>query len=230
VWTEIVYLSRPLGGGRGMEAYLARPDGEGPYPAIIAIHELFGLNDNMREIAQRFAEEGYLAVAVDLFSNTNKALCLARILYGLVLHPLDNHIVNELQGIIEAVQARDEVDDRRVGVIGFCMGGSFALQLACVDGNVRASSVFYATNPRPLEAVARACPIVGSYPEQDYTAAHGRKLDAALQEAGVAHEVKIYPGTHHSFFNDRGRTYQGAAALDAWTRTLAFFAKHLTQN
>jgi carboxymethylenebutenolidase len=90
--------------------------------------------------------------------------------------------------------------------------------------------VFYAQNPRPLEAVARSCPLVGSYPERDFiTAGQGRKLDAALERFQVPHDVKIYPDAQHSFLNDRGRTYNAAAAQDAWARTLVFFADHLAQ-
>jgi carboxymethylenebutenolidase len=88
--------------------------------------------------------------------------------------------VAELQAVIAALQGRPEVDPRRVGAIGFCMGGAYALQLACVNGDLRVASAFYGNNPRPLEALARACPIVGSYPENDYSAGAGRALDSAL--------------------------------------------------
>lgn len=96
-----------------------------------------------------------------------------------------------------------------------------------VDENLKAASVFYGFNPRPLEAVARACPLVGSYPERDLTATQGRKLDAALETHQIPRDVKIYPGARHSFFNERGRAYDAAAAQDSWQRTLAFFATHL---
>jgi carboxymethylenebutenolidase len=132
-----------------------------------------------------------------------------------------------LRGALDWLEERPEVDPRRLGAIGFCMGGAYALQLACVDGDLRAASVFYGSNPRPLEAVARACPVVGSYPEQDWSAGAGRTLDAALARYDVAHDVKIYPSAHHSFFNDRGSAYNAPAAQDSWQRTLAFFKTHL---
>jgi carboxymethylenebutenolidase len=194
---------------------------------VVVIHELFGLNDNIRDIARRLAGEGYEAMAVDLFSGANRVTCLARIMAGLMLKPLSNGILGELEQAMHALRARPEVDARRVGAIGFCMGGAFALQLACVDGEMRAASVFYGSNPRPLEAVARACPIVGSYPERDDTAAAGRKLAAALKRFEVPNDIKVYPGAVHSFFNDRGRAHHASAAEDSWRRTLAFFERHL---
>jgi carboxymethylenebutenolidase len=185
------------------------------------------LNDNIRDVCQRFAGEGYVALAVDLFSNAARPLCMARIFYGILINPLRNGTVGELQAVVGALQDRPEVDARRVGVIGFCMGGTYALQLACVNGDLRAASVFYGNNPRPLKAVARACPIVGSYPERDLTTGDGRALDAALERFGVPHDLKIYAGAGHSFFNDRGSSYHEHAAADSWVRTLAFFSEHL---
>ncbi len=107
------------------------------------------------------------------------------------------------------------------------MGGSYALQLACTVDGLRAASVFYGMNPRPLEAVSRACPIVGNYPERDFTANAARQLEPMLERYHVPHDIKIYPGARHSFFNDQGSAYQAEAATDAWARTLAFFNTHL---
>jgi len=210
-----------------MDAYLARPAEGGPYPGVVVIHELYGLNDNIRDICQRFVGEGYVALAVDLFSNAIRPLCMARIFYGILVSPLRNGTLGELQAVIGALQGRPDVDPRRVGAIGFCMGGAYALQLACVSGDLRVASAFYGNNPRPLEAVARACPIVGSYPENDYSAGAGRALDSALQRFNVPHDVKVYAGAKHSFFNDLGPNYHAHSATDSWARTLAFFTQHL---
>jgi len=78
-----------------------------------------------------------------------------------------------------------------------------------------------------LEAVRRACPVVGSYPGADFTARSGRKLDQALNQYGIPHDIKIYPGARHSFFNERGRAFNSAAATDSWQRVLAFFETHV---
>jgi carboxymethylenebutenolidase len=213
-----------------MEAYWVLPDGPGSFPGVVVIHEIFGLNDNIRDIARRFAAEGYAALAVNLFSGKSRPLCLMGIFYGLFARPLKNGTVNDLQAALNYLRAQVEVDKTRVGAIGFCMGGGYALQLACVDGDMRAASVFYGTNPRPLDAVARACPIVGSYPERDFTAAQGRKLQGMLRRFEIPHDVKVYPRALHSFFNDRGPAYNPEAAADAWPKTLDFFRVNLPQG
>ena len=217
----------PRAAGQPMGAYLALPDGDGPFPGIVVIHEIFGLNENIRQIAGRFAENGYAALAVDLFSTGNRVACMLRIFHGMLLRPLTNGIVADLQAAVDFLKRWPEVDPGRVGVIGFCMGGSYALQLACVEDGVRAASVFYGMNPYPLEAVARACPVVGSYPEKDFTANAARQLEPLLEKHNIPHDIKIYPEARHSFFNDTGPAYRPEAAADAWRRTLAFFDTHL---
>src|SRR5436309_11051440 len=220
-------VSVPRAAGRVMDAYLVRPSGAGPWPGVVIIHEIHGLNDNMRDIAGRFAGEGYAALAVDLFSTSHHALCMLHIMYGMLLSPLHNGVIGDLQAALEYLRQQTGVDAGRLGVIGFCMGGTYALQLACADGEVRVAAPFYGMNPRPLEAVARACPIVGSYPEKDFTAPAAKKLEAALEKYQVPHDIRIYPGAGHSFFNDRRPAYDPQAAADAWGRTLAFFREHL---
>jgi carboxymethylenebutenolidase len=223
---KMVVVPRHKAADRPMDAYWVLPDGPGPFPGVVVIHEIFGLNDNIRDIARRFAAEGYAALAVNLFSGKNRTLCLMRIFYGMLVRPLKNGTVNDLQEALNYLRAQSEVEQTRVGAIGFCMGGGYALQLACVDGDMRAASVFYGTNPRPLDTVARACPIVGSYPGKDFTAGMARKLEMKLAQYSVPHDIKIYPDTRHSFFNDQGATYAPEAAADAWSRTLAFFEEH----
>jgi carboxymethylenebutenolidase len=217
-----------------MGAYLALPDGEGPFPGIVVIHEIFGLNDNIREITHRFAREGYTALAVDLFSTGNRVVCMLRIFHGMLVRPLNNGIVAELQAALNFLKGWPQVDPGRVGVIGFCMGGSYALQLASVADPLpgsgqalRAASVFYGMNPRPLEAVSRACPIVGSYPEIDFTANAARQLEPPLEKPTIPPDIKIYPEARHSFFNEAGPAYRPEAAVDAWRRTMTFFDAHL---
>jgi carboxymethylenebutenolidase len=210
-----------------MQAYLAIPADKGQYPGVVIIHEIFGLNDNIRDIAQRFASSGYAALAVDLFSNANRVKCLMRIFHGILIRPLNNGVVADLQSAMDYLGTFPEVDRARLGAIGFCMGGSYALQLACTLDGLRAASVFYGMNPRPLEAVSRACPIVGNYPERDFTANAARQLEQMLERTDVPYDIKIYPGARHSFFNDQGPAYDAEAAADAWARTLAFFDAHL---
>ena len=225
VTTSTVAIQRVS--GQPMEAYLALPDGEGPFPGVVVIHEILGLNENIRQIARRFSQEGYAALGVDLFSTGSRVACLLRIFHGMLLRPLTNGVVADLRAALDFLKRWPEVDPERTGVIGFCMGGSYALQLACVEDDLRVASVFYGMNPRPLEVVARACPIVGSYPEKDFTASAARQLEPLLEEYSVPHDIKIYPEARHSFFNDTGRAYHPGAAADAWRRTLAFFDAYL---
>jgi carboxymethylenebutenolidase len=209
-----------------LDAYLALPDGEGPHPAVVVIHEAFGLNDNIRDISRRFAAEGYGALAVDLFTGRSRALCMVRLIGGMVTGR-EPSAIPELVAALDYLVAQPEVDSERVGAIGFCMGGGFAIAWARRDDRLRAIAPFYGTNPRPLAAVRRMCPVVGSYPGKDFTARSGRKLDAQLATIGVERDMKIYPDARHSFFNDRGRAYNERAAADAWQRTLAFFDEHV---
>ena len=212
---------------RQLEGYLARPEGEGPFPGIVAIHEAYGLNENMKDIARRFAGQGYVTLAVDLFAGRNRALCMFRFMSNLLLHSLQNETLTDLKASLTFLSEQPGVDDARLGAVGYCMGGSFAIAWACTDDRLKAIAPYYAGNPRPLEAVARLCPVVGSYPDVDFTTKQGQKLDVELEHYQVPHDIKIYTGAKHSFFNDTSRSYHESAAHDSWTRVLAFFGDHL---
>ena len=214
-------------GDQRLQAYLARPEGEGPFPGVVVIHEVSGLNDNIEDISQRFADEGYVALAVDLFANRNRAVCMARIIGGMLRGSPDRFGVPDLKAALGVLAEQPSVDAQRLGAIGFCMGGGFAIAWACTDDRLRAVAPYYGVNPRPLSAVASSCPVVGSYPEKDFAARSARRLEAELESHGVPHDVKIYAGARHSFFNDRSRAYDPAASEDSWRRTLAFFKRHI---
>ena len=210
-----------------LQGYIARPEGEGPFPGVVIIHEAFGLNENMQDIARRFADEGYVAFAVDLFAGRNRAACMARFIGGMLRGTPERFGIGDLKKALSVLAEQPSVDGECVGAIGFCMGGGFAVAWACTDDRLKAIAPFYGVNPRPLSAVARSCPVVGSYPEKDFTARSGRKLDAELERHGIPRDIKIYEGARHSFFNDRGRSYDPGASEDAWRRTLAFFDEHV---
>lgn len=207
--------------------YLAEPEGAGPFPGVVVIHEIYGLNENIKAITRRFAGAGYVALAVDLFAARNRAVCMARVMSAMLLTPLKNSSLDELKAALSYLSSLPSVDSDRVGAIGFCMGGGFAIAWACTDPRLKAIAPFYGSNPRPLEAVRRSCPIVGSYPERDFTANQGRKLESTLQQYHIQHDIKIYPGAQHSFFNDQGSHHDPAAAADSWQRVLAFFGERI---
>jgi carboxymethylenebutenolidase len=220
--TRLIDTSDLKGGG-----FAALPDGDGPHPGVVVIHEAYGLNENIKDITRRFAESGYAALAVDLFTGRNRALCMARYMAGMLRGSLERAGIGDLEAALGHLAAMPEVDPGRIGAIGFCMGGGFAIAWACTDDRLKAIAPFYAANPKPIEAVTRLCPVVGSYPEKDFSASAGRALDEALDKSGIEHDIKIYPGARHSFFNDRSRAFNKAAAEDSWARTIAFFGKHL---
>lgn len=208
--------------------YAALPDGDGPHPGVVVIHEAYGLNDGIKDITRRFADKGYAALAVDLFTDRNRAICMARYMTGMLIGSVERAGISDLKAALTHLAAMPEVDPTRIGAIGFCMGGGFAVAWACTDDRLKAIAPFYAANPRPIDVVKRMCPVVGSYPEKDFTAGAGRALDQALDKYAIDHDIKIYPGANHSFFNPRGRSYNEPAAEDSWNRVIAFFRKHLT--
>ena len=227
--TTSLELSFPSG-NHTLPAFYTRPEGSGPFPAVVVIHEIFGLNDSIRSVAERFAGAGYAALAVDLYGKGNRAFCMARLIGGMLLHSLDHVGIDDLKAALSFLAEQPEVDAERLGAIGFCMGGGLAIAWACTDERLGAVAPFYGMNPRPLEAVKRSCPVVGSYPEKDPTKAQGEKLAAKLETYNVPHDIKVYGGAKHSFFNDQGRAYDAAASADAWRRTLTFFAARLGET
>src|ERR1700675_52944 len=221
--TRDVARSELKGGG-----YLSTPDGGDPHPGVVVIHEAYGLNDNIKDIARRFAEAGYVALAVDLFSGRNRAVCMARYMGGMLLGSVNRYGIDDLRAALTYLAKDRSVEATRLGAIGFCMGGGFAVAWACTDSRLKAIAPFYAANPRPLDVAARRlCPVVGSYPEKDFTANAGRALDRALEQNQITHDIKVYPNAHHSFFNDQARSYDRAAAEDSWTRVMKFFGEQI---
>ncbi len=186
------------------------------------IHEARGLNDDIKAITERLAESGYAALAVDLLAGRNRAICMARYMAGMLAGSVNRFGVEDLKSALTYLAKLNEVDAQRMGAIGFCMGGGFVLAWACTDARLKAIAPFYAANPRPIDAVQRLCPVVGSYPEKDFSARSGQALDEALTRFNVPHDIKIYPNTRHGFFN-QGLAHDEQAADDAWNRVLTFF-------
>lgn len=222
------------GEGRTLHAYTAVPDGGAApdggraFPGVLVIHEAYGLNENIRDIARRFASQGYAALALDLFSERSQFLCMFRLFRAMSRDSLDHEGVRDLKKGLSQLAALPGVDAERLGAVGYCLGGGLAIALGCADRRLKAVAPYYGVNPKPADALARSCPVVGSYPGKDFTTAHGRALDAALDEYAVPHDIKIYEGAGHSFFNDTSRrAYHPAAAEDSWRRVLSFFDRYV---
>jgi carboxymethylenebutenolidase len=217
------------GDGLEVEAFVARPDDLEKAPAVIIVHEWWGLNRHIEDVAQRFAEEGFIAVAADLYEGkTTKDAQEASRLMG-SLKQEDG--LARLQAVLKRLRAMPEVAG--VGVTGFCMGGTFALLLAC-NAKVEASAPFYGDVPGDTTVIGKlSCPVlfIGAEKDQWITVEKMNRLDAALKQYGKEGEVRIYEGADHAFFNDtRPEVYSRADAEDAWERVIEFFNKHLRKG
>jgi len=209
-------------------AFLSTPSGREKYPAVIVIHEIWGLVDHIREVATRLAREGYVALAVDLFEGQT----VTQLSQGREIRQkfTEEKILGDLNGAFNYVGSLEFVNSKRIGSIGFCMGGGLSLLLACHNAKLGAAVVFYGRNPSPIDLVQNiACPILGNYAgaDQGITDADVRLLREALARYGKVFDIKTYPGMPHAFFNDTRESYRPEAAKDAWKRTLEFFAKYL---
>ncbi|TQM13996.1 dienelactone hydrolase family protein [Pseudonocardia kunmingensis] len=229
-------ISFPADDGTSLPGVLTVPDAAGaPGPALVMIYEAFGMTDEMRRVARDLAAEGFAVLIPDLFARGRiTALCVAR-----AVRTVRRGAGRELEDIEAGrrwLARRAEVDADRIGTIGFCMGGGFALLLAGT-GRYKVSAPFY-NLPLP---VARACPVVASYGGRDVsTRGYPERLEARLDELGVPHDVATYPEAGHSFFTRtpgvKGAIaarspihaeYHAESAADAHRRVVAFFREHL---
>ena len=215
-----------------IHAYVAAPSTTVKCPALIVVQEWWGLNDHIKDIARRFAAEGYVAVAPDLYSRMGHVQTTDSKEAGKFMSRLkQDEVLSDLSATVTYIQKVPEVDADRVGVTGFCMGGGYALTLPCVNEGVKAAVPFYGPIPNPDTPIqSLGCPILYLYGEDDgwITKADVQRLVGALKKFNKPGEVKTYPGASHAFFNDtRKEVYKPAEAQDAWQRTLAFFKQHL---
>jgi carboxymethylenebutenolidase len=214
--------------GETAQGYLASPvSGRGP--AVIVIQEWWGLVDHIKAVADRFAAEGFFALAPDLFhgESTTDPDDAGRLMMALEI----GRAARDLGGAIGHVLGVDGVTPRKVGTVGFCMGGQLALAAACANPQVGATVDFYGVHPNvTLDFSQLRAPVLGLFAENDgfVTPEVAGKLEHDLREAGRETDFHIYPGVDHAFFNDtRADVYDEEAATDAWNRTLRFFRRHL---
>ena len=213
--------------GRTASGYLARPTEPGP--GIIVIQEWWGLVPHIERVTDRFAETGFVALAPDLYDgeeakspdDAGKLMMSLRI----------DQAARDLAGAIRHLLAAEEVTGKKVGTVGFCMGGALSLYAAAQNPEVGACAVFYGGHPhvKPDLASLRA-PVLGIYAGRDTFVSPQvvEELGRQLTALGKRHEFHTYPDAQHAFFNDtRPEVYDAAAAADAWSKTIGFFRREL---
>lgn len=223
-----------------IDGYLAVPQpevsGQGPWPGVVVVHDAMGLSDDIRGIAERFATAGYLAVVPNLYARGGFARCVRTVFRELFAGHGRAH--DDLDAARAELTGRADCTGR-VGIAGFCMGGGFALLGATREFD--ASAPYYGEVPADTSILDGACPVVASFGARDKLPrmkGAAARLDRALTEHGVPHDVKEYPRAGHSFANRMagplnallrvtGMAYHHESSEDAWRRMMAFFATHL---
>jgi len=208
--------------------------GQPPWPGVVIVHDAVGLSDDAKNITDRFATAGYLALSPDLYSRGGLVRCVKSVFSELAAGK--GRAFDDLDAARSLLASRSDCTGR-IGVVGFCMGGGFALVGA--SRGFDASAPYYGPIPTDLSILDGACPIVASYGKKDFTLrGAAAKLEAELTERGIPHDVKEYPSAGHSFANQfhgpinvlmriAGMGYDRESSEDAWRRVLAFFAEHL---
>ncbi|HET6629218.1 MAG TPA: dienelactone hydrolase family protein [Woeseiaceae bacterium] len=200
-----------------------------PLPALIVVHEWWGLNDGVRALADRLAAEGYIVLAVDLFGG--EVARTPEEARKLMMRVLENPAAAE-ENIRQAYRfVRDTAGAPRVASFGWCFGGSWAFNAAMLfPEDLDAAVIYYGQLSTDVAALSRLeLPIMAHFAEDDRSIPVEKveEFTRALASAGVEHDVRIYPGVGHAFANPSGRNYNAEAAAQAWDRSLAFLAQHL---
>jgi carboxymethylenebutenolidase len=222
---EMVEFESNGGTARG---YLAAPESGGG-PGVVVLQEWWGLVPHIEDVCDRFAAEGFVALAPDLYhgEQTRSPDEAGKLMMALDIARAEK----DMRGAVEFLLRHDDVEGESVGTVGFCMGGVLSLYAASKNARVGACVVFYGIHPKvepDLEALR--APVLGIYAEKDQFVppAAARALEERLKALGKDAEFRVYPGTDHAFFNDtRPEVHDAEAAADAWRRTLDFLRRHL---
>jgi carboxymethylenebutenolidase len=223
-----------------MKCHQAQPRGQGKFPAVIVIMEAFGLNDHIKDVTERIAAEGYVAIAPDLYYRESPNVVGYDQLQAAIglMQKLDMaKVTADLQRVITHLKTQTFVHSDRLGISGFCMGGTLAFLAACkFPTDIKAAVPFYGGSiaddspTAPLNSAgALQAPLLCFFGEKDpyIPLSQVQKIEDTLRALGKVFAVKVYPDADHGFFCDDRPSYHPEAARDAWERTKAWFAKYL---
>ena len=215
-------------GGPDVRAYVAKPDGQGPFPTVIMIHEFYGLNESIIGKAKGLAEEGYYVVAPDTFRGSTTAW-IPRAIYQVISTPPER-VNADLDSVYAWLESQPDVDASRVAITGFCYGGRASLLYSLHNNRLAATVVFYGspeTDPQVLKNLPG--PVLGIFggADQSISVEEVNAFEEGLQEAGVPHEITIYDGQPHAFVTDIESIRAGGAQGEAWAQMLGFLDKNL---
>lgn len=228
-----------------IKAYAAWLRRDERLPAVVIIHDVRGLSAHYKDIADRFASQGFFALALDLYSREGAPLLPNMDAVFKWMHELnDQRVLDDIDGAVRFLLSRPEVRTRSIGVTGFCMGGQYALMAACAVERIAACVSFYGmlrydvrTETKPQSPLDLAhdlkCPYLGLFGDEDalIPRADIKELESILRKNNKTFQTKIYGGAGHAFFNEqRIDAYRPEAAKDAWQRTIQFFRTHLAPH
>ena len=216
-------------GDETVQGVLYAPPGKGPFPAIVVIHEWWGLNDWVKEQASKLAEQGYVALAVDLYRG--KVATTPDLAHELARGLPEDRAKRDLHAAVEYLKAQSNVKKHRIGAIGWCMGGGYSLDVALQEPDLAADVINYGHLATDRDALKKInAPILGIFGAQDrgIPAEDVRKFAETLDQLGKTGEIKIYDDAGHAFENPNNKDgYRAADAADAWKRITDFFASKL---
>jgi carboxymethylenebutenolidase len=215
--------------GKSNSGYLALPPGDGPWPGVVVVQEWWGLDNHIKNVAGRLANAGFATIAPDLYNGqvVTEPDEARKLRMALVW----DEALAVIQGAINYLVEHGRVSPKKVGVVGFCMGGGLTWHAAAKLEHVGAAVPFYGGGPEMSDAeVARiTTPVLAIFGELDQGVSPqvAKQRGGQMDKAGIKHETVVYPGAQHAFFNDVRPAYNPEAAADAWQRTLDFFRKTL---
>ncbi len=238
VVSEYVHIA---GDGVTLGGYLSRPTGKGPFPGVMVIHDIRGISDDLKDIVNNLAQEGYVTLSVNLVSRLmgpdfpGGSDEVIKVMFSLS----DADVISDLDAGMDFLKKQPVVFTNSIGCMGICLGGRFSVLYAGQRSDLKAAVIFYgdaidpeatAEQPKaPIEFVPRlTAPLMGNYGEEDHVVplANVKRLEAELQKYKKVYDFKIYPGAQHAFLR-KGPKYHAEAAKDAWKRALNWFAQYL---